>query len=208
MTAPGKLVHVRGAAYRKKDLPAALERVLGEIDAVNGRLREHDRLCRSWHQSRAAQIGGGWQEYLDGLLALIHYAEHAAADVQDAQGLLSNTTAVATAVHKVSEDKVARVIHDANALHYVMERVYKEAAQIEPDARLRARLALEGSWQGAMGTFGLSLCERDNINQWLGVVDSWVRSVVNTLNALRSAALEELLVTETMVARLAAAPKR
>lgn len=203
MTAPGKLVQVRGAAYRKKQLPAALERVRGEIEAVTARLLAHDHLCRSWHQQRAAQLGGGWQPYLDGLLALIHYAEHAAANVQDAHGLLNNTTAVATATRKVSEDNISRIIHAANALHYEMERVYQEAARVVPDERLRARLELEGSWQESMGAFGLNLCERGNINQWLGVVDSWVRAVVNTLNALRTAALEELLVTETMVARLA-----
>ena len=203
MTAPGKVVHVRGAEYRKKDLPAALERVNGEIDAVNARLQAHDHLCRSWHQNRAAQLGGGWQAYLDGLLALIHYAEHASAEVQDAQGLLNNATAIATAVRKASEDKVMRVIDAANELHRVMENVYREAGRVAPDERLRARLEFEGSWQGAMGNFDLSRCDRENINQWLGVVDSWVRGVVNTLSALRSAALEELLVTETMIVRLA-----
>ncbi len=203
MSAPGKLVHVRGVAYRKKELPAALTRVKGEIAELNARLRQHDLLCRSWHQNRASELGGQWQAYLDGLLALIHYAEHAAADVQDAHGLLNNTTAVVTAVQKVSEAGVVRIIETANALHYVLERVYKEALQVQPDERLRARLELVGSWAGAMGPFELGLCSRDNINAWLGVIRGWVGSAVNSLNALRSAALEELLVTETMVACVA-----
>ena len=113
MSAPGKLVHVRGVAYRKKELPAALTRVKGEIAELNARLQQHDLLCRSWHQNRASELGGQWQAYLDGLLALIHYAEHAAADVQDAHGLLNNTTAVVTAVQKVSEAGVVRIIETA-----------------------------------------------------------------------------------------------
>ncbi|SHH39159.1 M48 family metallopeptidase [Massilia sp. CF038] len=203
MSAAAKLVHVRGVAYRKKDLPAALVRVKEEIATVNGRLQQHDLLCRSWHQNTAARLGGGWQAYLDGLLALIHYAEHALANVQDAQGLLNNTTAVVTAVGKVSEAGVARVIFAANELHFALERAYQEAGQVTPDVRLRERLELQGSWQQAVGGFELGLCQRENIDNWLGVVDSWVRALANSNSALRTAALEELLVTETMIARIA-----
>jgi hypothetical protein len=42
---------------------------------------------------------------------------------------------------------------------------------------------------------------RENINEWMGASESWAGSLVNMLNNLRSAALEELLLAETMVAR-------
>lgn len=203
MTAPGKMVLVRGVEFRKKQLPAALESVQAEIAAVVGRLHAHDELCRSWHQSRAGQLEGGWQPYLDGLLALIHYAEHSVANVLDAQGMLNNTTAVVTALRNVSEDGVSRVLFQANELHHLMEQLYKQSSQVVPDARLRARLELSGTWSESLGEWTLPLAQHDTLNQWLGVIDSWVASLVNSLNALRSAALEELLVAETAVARMA-----
>jgi len=205
MTAPGKVVLVRGVEFRKKQLPAALEKVQADIAAVAGRLQAHDKLCRSWHQSRAARLEGGWQAYLDGLLALIHYAEHTAANVLDAQGMLNNTTAVVTALRKVSEDGVSRVLFQANELHYVMDQVRKVSPQVVPDARVRARLELSGTWSESLGEWSLPLAENDNINQWLGVIDSWVGNLVGSLNSLRSAALEELLLAETLVARMARA---
>ena len=201
MTAPGKVVRLRGVEFRKKQLPAALDSVRAEVAEVTARLLAHDKLCRSWHQGQAVRMGGGWQEYLDGLLAMIHYAEHTVANLQDAQGVLNNVTAVVTAVRRVTADGVARVVGAANELHVAMDQVYLEARHVLLDDRLRARLELTDSWSESLGKFGLPLANSDSINDWLRVVDGWVNSLVGSLNALRSAALEELLVTETMIAR-------
>lgn len=201
MTAPGGVVHLRGVEFRKKQLPAALERVRGELEEVNGRLYAHDKLCRSWHQDIARQLGGGWDAYLEGLLALVHYAEHTAANVQDARGMLRNVTAVETALRTVSAEGVSRVVFEANELHFVMEQAYKLKGEVFLDARLCERLELTGTFGDMLGEFTLPVAYSESINEWLGVIDGWVDSMVGALNAVRTCALEELLVTETMVVR-------
>ena len=201
MTAPGKVVRVRGVEFRKKELPAARTAVCDDIAHIAARLHAHDKLCRSWHQAHALRMGGQWQPYLDGLLALIHYAEHTAADLQDLHGVLNNTTAVVTAIRRVGSDGVARVVADANRLHQALYKVHQEAPGVQPDALLRARLELSGTWSEALGELTLPPACNDNINDWMGVIGGWVGSCVNLLNATRSAALEELLLAETAVAR-------
>ncbi|MFB9245748.1 M48 family metallopeptidase [Massilia antarctica] len=201
LTAPGGVVRLRGEEFSKKQLPAALARVREEIDAVNARLQRHDWMCRSWHQNMARQLGGGWEAYLDGLLAMVHYAEHRLADLKDAQGMLNNAAAVVTAVHRVTSEGVSRVVGQANELHYVMDQIYKEAGAVHLDARLTARMELNTDWRQALGEFTLSLAYIDNINEWMRASESWARRLTNALDALRLDALEELLITETMIAR-------
>jgi Zn-dependent protease with chaperone function len=202
MTAPGNVVRLRGTDYSKKELPSALARIKDDIAAVEGRLRAHDFMCRSWHYAGAARLGAGWPDYLDGLLALIHYTEHTAADLNDLHGLLNNVTAVATALRRVSEEAVKRIIAQANELHAAMEQVYSQAGHVWLDDRLCERLGAAENYKGMMGELKLPQCSRESINDWLGAVGGWVGHADSCLSSVRSAALEELLVTETMIARL------
>jgi Zn-dependent protease with chaperone function len=205
MTARDGVVRLRGEEYKLSQLPAALERIKAELDEVHAELRKHDMQCRSWHQSAAAQLGGGWREYLDGLLALIHFAEHSEADVLDSLGLLRNTIAVATVTGKTRSEDVADVVNQANHLQALMERIYQSRSVLLIDEKLKERLALTGDWSDMLGEYKLPLASRENINDWMGVVDGWVQQVVNSLSALRAAALEQLLVTEALVAKHARA---
>ncbi|NHZ40563.1 M48 family metallopeptidase [Massilia aquatica] len=201
LTAPGGVVRLRGEEFRKKQLPAALARVRAEIDEVEQRLYRHDRLCRSWHQDMARQLGGGWQAYLDGLLAMVHYAEHRLADLYDAQGMMHNAAAVVTAVNRVTAEGVARVVGQAAGLYSVLDQIYREAAQVHIDPRLAARLAVDTDWQTALGNFNMTPPHADTINDFMHYSDGWVNALSSWLDALRADALEELLLTETMIAR-------
>ncbi|HEX8614276.1 MAG TPA: M48 family metallopeptidase [Telluria sp.] len=203
LTAPGGVVRLRGEQFSKKQLPAALARVRAEIEEVNARLHRHDWLCRSWHQNMARQLGGGWQAYLDGLLALVHYAEHRLADLHDAQGMLNNAAAVVTAVRRVTAEGVARVVGQGAELYAVMDSIYREAAQVHVDARLAERLGLDTDWQTALGGYTLTPPHADTINDFMHYSDGWVSALSGWLDTLRADALEELLVTETMIARCA-----
>jgi Zn-dependent protease with chaperone function len=205
MTARDGVVRLRGEEYKLSQLPAALERVKAELDEVHAELRKHDMQCRSWHQSAAAQLGGGWREYLDGLLSLIHFAEHSEADVVDALGLLRNTIAIVTATGKTKSDDVAQVVNEANHLQALMDRIYQSRSVLLIDDKLKERLELSGSWSDMLGEFTLPLASRENINDWMGAVDGWVQHLAATLSALRAAALEQLLVAEVLVARHARA---
>lgn len=205
MTARDGVVRLRGEEYKLSQLPAALERVKVELEEVHAELRKHDMQCRSWHQSAAARLGGGWRDYLEGLLSLIHFAEHSEADIIDALGLLRNTIAIVTATGKTKSDDVAQVVNEANHLQALMERVYQSGNVLLIDAKLKERLELTGEWRDMLGEFNLPLASRENINDWMGAVDGWVQHLTNTLSALRGAALEQLLVTEALMAKHARA---
>lgn len=199
----GRSIHVRGAEYRRKDLPAALAQVKEEIAAVEARLRAHDLRCRSWHVATAARLGGGWDAYLNGLLALLHYCEHTEANLSDAYGYLLNATGVETATRRVSDKGIARIQGAANALHLLLELLYQQSTGVVLDAQLVARLELQGNWKEMLGEFHLPQAERDNLNDWMGAIGGWVGHATGVLLAVRSAALEQLLLTETQVARQA-----
>ncbi|AXA93642.1 M48 family metallopeptidase [Massilia sp. YMA4] len=200
-TARDGRVRLRGEHCARRELPAALARTTRELEEVEERLRAHDLRCRGWHQAMARQLGGGWQEYLDGLLAVLHYAEHAAADVADAHGAALNVVAVETAARRIDSDAILRVVTSANGLHRVLELVYRTASQLALDARLCRRLGAEEGCRELLGEFLLPPAQPDNLGSWLPAVGHWVEHTLNRLSALRSAALEQLLVAEALVAR-------
>jgi Zn-dependent protease with chaperone function len=203
-------VQLRGVAYRARELPSALAHVGLEIAAIEARLRAHDAQVRSWHLSMADQIGGGWRAYLEGLLALLHYAEHTEANLEDAHGLLLNVAGVVTAVPHVTNEGVLRVVAAANELHFLMEQVYQHRGELVLDPMLVSRLELEGNWQQMLGEFTLPMAGRENLTHWMDAIGGWVGHMNGTLTSLRAAALEQLLLTETLVAkhaRLGAQPK-
>ncbi|WEF32403.1 M48 family metallopeptidase [Pseudoduganella chitinolytica] len=193
-------VRLRGEDCARRDLPAALARCTRELEEVEGRLRAHDLRCRSWHQAMAQQLGGDWREYLDGLLAVVHYAEHTHANVADVHGLAMNVVAIETAVRRIGSEAIVRVVTAANDLHRVLEQAYAAAYQLDLDARLRRRLGAQEGCRDLLGEFTLPLAQRDNLGDWLPAVGHWVEHTLNRLSALRSAALEQLLVAEALVA--------
>src|SRR5262249_34062840 len=73
----------RGKELKPARLPQAIGELEAEIREVEERLRAHDRLCRSAHLAAARAVGNGWPEYLRGLLAALHYAEHTEANLRD-----------------------------------------------------------------------------------------------------------------------------
>lgn len=202
LTAPGGVVRLRGAEYRKKQLPAALRKVEQDIEDLNVRLRAHDYLCRSWHQGTAATLQGNWQPYLDGLLALIHYTEHTCANLDDLNGMLRNVTAVVTA-GKVRTEGINRIVARANQLYHAMGQVFLHAEVLVLDRLMCQRLELSGNWREMLGEYTFAECDKDNINDWLNNVGSWLSHFDNCLSAVRTAALEQLLVSETMIVRVA-----
>lgn len=194
----GKLVH-RGREIGKRALPSAIREVAQELTSIQDRLRAHDRRCRAIHLAAARRLGAGWQEHLRGLIDLLHYAEHARADVADAHGLLRNVVAVVTADGRVSSGELKRLIKTCNQLQAVLVRVHIEAVGVRPDAKVLERMQVEG-WGSALGELGLPKADRNNINDWMQVVDGWVHSRLAALNSLAASSLEQLLLAEAEVA--------
>lgn len=195
----GRIVH-RGREISRRDLPRAIREVRQEEEHVRQRIVAHDRQCRSAHLAAAGLLGAGWKEYLIGLIETLHYAEHTLADLQDAHGLLNNVFAVVTADGKVSQGEVKRLIATGNMLHAVLARVHEQKAALQLDQTLCARLGA-ANWPAMLEEFKLPPANKDNINDWLRVIDGWVNSANAALAALAGATLEQLLASEDEVAR-------
>nr|WP_298136065.1 M48 family metallopeptidase [uncultured Pseudomonas sp.] len=198
--ASGSSIMFRGKALARADLARVVEQVGEEIESVRARIFAHDRQCRAVHLAVAANLGNGWSDYLIGLIDVLHYAEHSLADLRDAQGLLSNVTAVVTADGKVSARELKRLLKTANELHRVLGVIHGHKAELLLDAELAARLGVQ-SWAESVETFSLPLASNDNINDWMRVIDGWVNSLAGQLADLCSATLEQLLHTEAELAR-------
>ena len=194
----GRIVH-RGREISRRDLPAAIDEVSTEEDAVRKTIWAHDRRCRSAHLAAAEQIGNGYKPYFIGLINVLHYAEHSLADVRDAQGVLGNVFAVVMADGKVSSRELNRLIDAANTLQSVLARVYGQKAEVQLDSTLCQRLNIV-SWAESLEEFKFPPANRKNINDWMGAVDGWVGSLSAALAALLSESLEQLHKTQYQIA--------
>ncbi|SHL92644.1 M48 family metallopeptidase [Rhizobacter sp. OV335] len=202
LKAPGGVIRHRDRTLKHGELPGLLKTVEREHRQVEQRLLAHDKACRSTHRAAAAQLGGGWDSYLDGLLALLHYADHSEANLRDAQGLLSNAWQVESATRRVGKAGVARLVIVANQLQSALQRVSDQRDALLLDSTLRDKLGV-ASWSELLGEFKLPPTTGDNLGDWLGVVDSWVDQLAGACGRLRSQALDQLLRTEALVARRA-----
>jgi Zn-dependent protease with chaperone function len=202
LKAPGGVIRHRDRTLTHGELPGLLKTVEREHRQVEQRLLAHDKACRSMHRAAAAQLGGGWDAYLDGLLALLHYADHSEANLRDAQGLLSNAWQVESATRRVGKAGVARLVVVANQLQSALQRVSDQRDAVLLDSALREKLGV-ASWSELLGEFKLPPTSKDSLGDWLGVVDGWVDQLAAACGRLRSQVLDQLLRTESAIARRA-----
>ncbi|HEX7644740.1 MAG TPA: M48 family metallopeptidase [Burkholderiaceae bacterium] len=196
----GNSAYFRGKPLRRKDLPVALAGVERELAELEERLNAHDRICRSAHLTVARAFGGGWEAYLKNLLRLMHYADHCAADLRDMQGMLSNVYQVVTAAGKVSKEKFERLHSACGDMYRCISAIYVEAPEVVPAQAVLERLGVS-SWHDMIGEFRFAAPSRENINDWLRNVDSWINAAAAALDKLYEAALCELLKTEAALAK-------
>lgn len=201
LTASGGAIRHRGKDLKRADLQDALDEVQGELDRAREAVQVHDRRCRSVHLAAAVQLGSGWDAYLKGLVAILHYAEHSEANLRDAHGALCNTVSIVTADGRVSAAERRALLNACAEVHNALRHIYEDEGKvIVLDRTLLRRLKVE-SWQQALGSFALPLADENNVGEWLNAIDSWVASAGSALSALRQASLEQLLLAEAQVAR-------
>lgn len=198
--APDGVIRHRDQVISKTDLPDVIESVKQEKEAVHNIITEHDQNCRAVHLAAAEQVGHGWKDYLCGLIDVLHYTDHSEANLNDAYGYVNNVVAVITADRHVSSRELKRLVAAAGELYSVLAQVYDQAKEFIPDSTLREKLKIE-SWEQALGEFKLPPPTKENINDWMGALDSWIGAACNALSATYSSALELLLVTETNMVR-------
>jgi len=195
LTAPGGVIRQRGATLNLRSLPQAILAVQSELHVLQAKIGAHDRLCRTAHRAAATRIGNGWEAYLCGLAAVLHYADHGEASARDAQRRFNNVVALATAVRRVSSKGRNRIVLEAQALFRVISTLYRQRSELVLDAPLLVRMET-ASWHEALGELGLMGPTFENIGEWFKVYESWVERLCNSLLALRRCALEDLLLAE------------
>ena len=196
-------VRHRGRIIKPAELPYAIKRVESDVAAVEKRLVACDRTCRSVHLAAAKELGGGWAPYLEGLLAMLHYADHSASNIQDLHGVLAHTVHIATVTRRISSSGRKRVVAAANELQEALTAVFAQSSQVTLDSSLAQRMG-NTSWSEIIGKFELGAADEENIGDWLNVVDGWVFQATGPLTGLRAETLEQLLVTEAAIAANAA----
>ncbi len=193
------VIRHRGRTITRAELPRAIETVQAEARDVEERLRAGDRMRRAVHLAAAAELGGGWDPYLRGLLAVLHYADHTGANLRDLHGVFAHTLGVVTVTRRISSAGMLRLLDSANALRDALSDLFRMSQLVTLDTSLTGRLAI-GSWTESLGTFALPPADTDNIGQWLNAIRGWVTQAENTCAALSTATLEQLLLTEAALA--------
>jgi Zn-dependent protease with chaperone function len=200
--APGGIIRHNGAEIRRNDLPRAIANLEREITVVRGQLETHDKLCRSAHLSAANVLEKGWPAYLRSLAGMLHYADHTEANLRDVQGYVANIYNVVTADGRVSAKELNRLLEGCQQLYAVLSTVHGHAREISLDRTLLRRLEVE-SWESMLEEFKLPPPDRENIGEWLNVIDGWIGAATASVSRLRDAALEQLLLVESQVAKFA-----
>jgi len=194
----GKIRH-RGGESSLSELPSLMQSTERELETVRARLRDHDYACRSWHLAAARGAGPDWAAYLEGVLRALHFADHAEANLRDANGAFNSWISVETAARRVSGGGRKRVLAAAKDLYATLQQTYAKAAEVQLNPRLAAATHIE-DFPKELGAFELTEPTAKNLGSWIDVIDGWVNTATGMLGALRSRALDELLLTESRVA--------
>jgi Zn-dependent protease with chaperone function len=197
--APDGVIRHRGKIIKRGELPAAISLVDRERKDTRLGLERALKQIRSLHLSAALRISTAWHDYLEGVLALLHYAEHAETNLRDAHANLARVFRRAAGKGQITEREVRNILACASDVHRALAQVFDYAPHVHPGEKILAQLGIQ-NWQAALGTYGLHAPVRTNINEWLKHVDRWISHAAGRMSALRRASLDELLRVEAMVA--------
>ncbi len=201
LTAPGGVIRHRGEEIPRKRLTEVVERVRGECQDAEERVLAHDRACRSAHRAAARMLNREWESYLVSLARLLHYADHAAADVRDAADHMHHVMRIVFADGHVSDSEYLRLLDACRDVWHSMDVVFARRDQVALPPALTVKLKKEHWSEVLPGSFDLPPPEDANFGQWLEVVDSWAFETTDALSVLASVALEELLEAEAQIER-------
>lgn len=201
MQATGGAIRHRGRELKRRELPGAIEEVGQECEQARKALAAHDARVRATHRAVAAKLGRGWEEHLVGLASLLHFADHAEANIDDAMGHLNNVLAVVLADGRVSGSERRRLVAAATEAHDALFEVYRCRDEVVLCPKILEDLEVASFREALPDDFGLSTPHEDHIGEFLDVLGGWSDAINGTVGAVRSRALAHLLSSEAHVER-------
>lgn len=194
------VIRFRGNVIRRRELGSAIESVREDLNASEQILAEHDCKCRSYYLKLAHDQARGWPLYLQGLLALVHYADHSIRNLIDAFRLYQNTLSIVLADGSLSNSERARLLTDCNSLHRILVKLHSHAGQVILDPGTASHLE-KSVWKDNFEEFRMPHAVNENLGEWVDAINGWVAEIAGCLGQLRIAALETLLDTEKQLER-------
>ena len=172
-----------------------------ECTEAEERVLTHDRRVRTAHRAAARLLGEDWERYLVSLGALLHYADHASAELGDAYGFMQHVLRIVTADGHVSSSERSRLVQACESVWSALDSVFAQRDDVDLPAAVREKLGCE-SVRALLGEeLRLGRPTHANIGDWLNVVGSWADAVGGAIGRLAGATLEVLLATEDHIAR-------
>ncbi|MCH2035088.1 MAG: M48 family metallopeptidase [Tenacibaculum sp.] len=188
----------RGNQVKRKEIPSILKGLREEISEIRDRLKRHDATCRSVFQKAALRIDKSWAAYHERLVKLVHYSEHALANLKDVSRKYNNVMGIALADGNVSSEELSAILAIGRTYHITLRRIYKHSEEFTFDTTLLKNLGVE-SYGKLYEEFTLPPPNHDNINDWVNVVGGWASLAMENLMKLRNESLELLLETEKYI---------
>ena len=198
VTAEKRKITHRGEEIKRKDIPDILVCLKAEEANLIAMLTIHDKKCRTAHANAALKLDMGWSAYLKGLGALIHYAEHSIANLDDCVSKFNNVLSIVLADGRVSSSEMADLLNIAHDLHNTLRRTFNNAKAIRLNQELLSKMKIV-TYSELYEEFKLGAPHEDNMNEWVNACFGWVAAANDALYKLRNAALEELLLAEDKI---------
>lgn len=198
VTAEKRVLYHRGEQIKRSDIPDILIDLEAQEKTIRDEVAAHDKECRNVHYKAAKNLGNGWDEQLKNLNGVLHYAEHSACNLNDCANKFHNILTMVLADGRVTSKELNDVMAISSEYYNIVRRSYQQAESIRLDAELLKKLDVLTFFQ-LFEKFELPPPTRENINDWVNVIDGWAGVANNALMKLRNVALEELLITEDKV---------
>jgi Zn-dependent protease with chaperone function len=200
LTAPGGVIRYRGREIRRKELRGVIEAVRTERRSVEQRILDHDRTCRATHLAAANLIGHGWNDHLQGLVELLHFAAHSLRNLSDAHSHLHHVLDIVLADGNVSSSERKRVLSSADDLYLVITRLWQAKQRLVLPDDIDALYGTAGGFTALSDELGLLEPNEANLGDWLRVMEGWAQGALGDLRVLADVTLDRLLEVEAKVA--------
>ncbi|ARV13383.1 hypothetical protein BTO09_13995 [Gilvibacter sp. SZ-19] len=198
LTIEKRAIWHRGERIKRKDIDQILAKVQAEKQQLINSLKEHDKNCRLYYYEMANQLGGNWDKNLKALAHLIHYAEHAVADLNDSERKFNNTLSVALADGRVSSAEFSDILATANDYYKCFKAPYHDSTKIQLEPALLESIKAD-SYEALYEEFKLGWPDKQNMDSWINAASGWAAGARQNLQLLRNLALERLLDVEAMI---------